>query len=616
MANARDILLNLIGRETVSGAAKKAADGLDDLGDAAKKAAKDTSGLDRELDSARKRMLELQREAGRTGDLGIRKAANAAARDVKQWEGLKKSLADAGDDSASGFAASFSQRIGPLVAKAPISPPLIAALAASAPALSAIVSGAIAGGAAVGAVGIGAAIISQRDDVQEAAGDVGERIMKALQVDATPMVKPVLAGIAQIEGRFHGLRPTIRRIFSDSAGYVPVLTDAVGDAAETMVDAFADVVNRGAPIVDMLGRQIPRTAEVTANALRLITDNAGASADALDLTFTTLQATLTTTAATMKVLNTVFQYGSGVMLWLNQQISGTGDGVDGASASMDEFIKSLRLTGGSANAAAVEVRSLAELMDEMADKATNAFNAETKFGEVLDEVTRKTVHHNAGLDANTAKGRANREALAALAAQARASAEAIAETTGGQQKANAIMSTAYGRFIRVADAMGVSKREAGALARALGLIPPNTDPRVRTHGVPGAINEAQRVKNKLEQVERTYFARVVVNWDNPRNPLLEAAKAQANRRAKGGPVKKNRAYIVGEERPEVFVPDEDGTIVPSIDRYQTMSGGVGGAPIVIQNLNLPNVVDGPSLVRELQRYSAQNGEIRGVRIAS
>lgn len=46
-------------------------------------------------------------------------------------------------------------------------------------------------------------------------------------------------------------------------------------------------------------------------------------------------------------------------------------------------------------------------------------------------------------------------------------------------------------------------------------------------------------------------------------------------RAEGGPVTKGKAYIVGEKRAEVFVPNSDGTIIPSIDQY-TGGGGGGG----------------------------------------
>lgn len=32
-------------------------------------------------------------------------------------------------------------------------------------------------------------------------------------------------------------------------------------------------------------------------------------------------------------------------------------------------------------------------------------------------------------------------------------------------------------------------------------------------------------------------------------------------RAKGGPVAKNKAYVVGEKGPEVFVPEEKGKVI-------------------------------------------------------
>jgi hypothetical protein len=45
-------------------------------------------------------------------------------------------------------------------------------------------------------------------------------------------------------------------------------------------------------------------------------------------------------------------------------------------------------------------------------------------------------------------------------------------------------------------------------------------------------------------------------------------------RATGGPVRRGRAYVVGEYRSEVFEPNEDGYIHPSVDAY--LRGGRGG----------------------------------------
>lgn len=47
----------------------------------------------------------------------------------------------------------------------------------------------------------------------------------------------------------------------------------------------------------------------------------------------------------------------------------------------------------------------------------------------------------------------------------------------------------------------------------------------------------------------------------------------------GGPVRANEPYIVGEKRPEVFVPDQPGTILPAVPQgMRTTSLGLGAGP--------------------------------------
>lgn len=64
-------------------------------------------------------------------------------------------------------------------------------------------------------------------------------------------------------------------------------------------------------------------------------------------------------------------------------------------------------------------------------------------------------------------------------------------------------------------------------------------------------------------------------------------------RADGGPVKAGQSYIVGERRPELFVPDQDGQIIPRVPSEAAGHrgyGGAGGGGVVIQlHLNGPTV---------------------------
>lgn len=58
----------------------------------------------------------------------------------------------------------------------------------------------------------------------------------------------------------------------------------------------------------------------------------------------------------------------------------------------------------------------------------------------------------------------------------------------------------------------------------------------------------------------------------------------AGKRAMGGPVRRGRAYLVGEMRPEVFTPEEDGWIHPSAESYARGRRGHGPMGTLIARL--------------------------------
>jgi hypothetical protein len=53
--------------------------------------------------------------------------------------------------------------------------------------------------------------------------------------------------------------------------------------------------------------------------------------------------------------------------------------------------------------------------------------------------------------------------------------------------------------------------------------------------------------------------------------------------AEGGPTQPGKAYIVGEKRPELFVPHSAGTVIPSVP-----NGGNVSNTTVIQNISTPD----------------------------
>lgn len=109
--------------------------------------------------------------------------------------------------------------------------------------------------------------------------------------------------------------------------------------------------------------------------------------------------------------------------------------------------------------------------------------------------------------------------------------------------------------------------------------------RLATSGYPGAQEQARRLREELETIQQTYTAnvdldttRAVAKVDDliVRLRYLEAVGVSAENNANlgtagdpdarefGGRVMRNAAYIVGEKRPELFIPDQNGVILPQV----------------------------------------------------
>jgi hypothetical protein len=71
--------------------------------------------------------------------------------------------------------------------------------------------------------------------------------------------------------------------------------------------------------------------------------------------------------------------------------------------------------------------------------------------------------------------------------------------------------------------------------------------------------------------------------------------------ARGGSVKGNAPYIVGEKGPELFMPHTAGAIVPN-----HRLGGGGGINVTV---NMPAGSNGEDVVRAIQKYARRNGTL-------
>lgn len=80
------------------------------------------------------------------------------------------------------------------------------------------------------------------------------------------------------------------------------------------------------------------------------------------------------------------------------------------------------------------------------------------------------------------------------------------------------------------------------------------------------------------------------------------------KRASGGPVRAGQGYIVGERRPEVFVPNVNGTVIPSVNAAMNRASQGRGSSVVEfrQTINLEGA-NGDETIRQIAYDAAAQG---------
>jgi TP901 family phage tail tape measure protein len=96
--------------------------------------------------------------------------------------------------------------------------------------------------------------------------------------------------------------------------------------------------------------------------------------------------------------------------------------------------------------------------------------------------------------------------------------------------------------------------------------------------------------------------------------LGRSTVGRALARQHGGPVKAGQAYVVGEHRPELFVPDRDGMILPQVpgEGVGAPWAGAGGGAVVVNNyvtIDRPVVASEAEFARMVARGLSKAGEL-------
>jgi hypothetical protein len=90
------------------------------------------------------------------------------------------------------------------------------------------------------------------------------------------------------------------------------------------------------------------------------------------------------------------------------------------------------------------------------------------------------------------------------------------------------------------------------------------------------------------------------------SPSAGSGSTFTNRREFGGPVSKGRAYIVGERRPELFVPNTNGIIVPQVPSMDYSGTSMSAGAMAI-DVNIQGVSYGDDILFTVQQAQIRRG---------
>lgn len=219
-----------------------------------------------------------------------------------------------GGKSASGFAFSFSERIGPLLAKAPISPPLIGGFAvagaAGAPILGAAVSAGILMGLGGGVLALGIKSAMKDPAVAGAWKGFGDRANKAFANFGTPFKAPLIRAADTFGDTLERIAPAADRMGKTMAPVIDKLAPALAQMAEKAMPGIEKAVTASVPLFEKLAEHAPAIGEAISRFFDSIAAAAPGATILLDKTLSLFEGLIIVVGETFEFLSKALEKGS------------------------------------------------------------------------------------------------------------------------------------------------------------------------------------------------------------------------------------------------------------------------------------------------------------------
>lgn len=604
---------------------------------------------ERELDRFNKSVSKKYRTTGDDAGKGFTQG-------LKKWFS-PSSLGKAGQEGGTVFGSGF---LGML--KTPVLGPLLLAALGGAAAVAAPAAGAIAGSGLVLGFGAGLAGLGLVTAAKsKPAKDAWSRTLDEMGSETTRISKPYEKTLVDIAGftkrTFAKFAPSLEASFKETAPVVTRFVDQVSKGLERLQPAVRPLSEAFNAVLDSLGPAIQGAIGNVSNGLiRLsesvkknpdgladLVDGMGSLAEkALDLVAALNNANgkikdLTGGTSAVEIAlggaNTKLARFIGYVKDAVDPLSGLKNGFKAVFGEADKTTDAVGLTGDAVKlyTQGLDQNQVATVLADKGTKglttstdalaasfnkqlaATRASNAEMvkkqnlvlglsgaeiNYQAAIDDATAAQKENGKTLDITTAKGRANRTALDQIASAANTQTGAILESNKGWAAASRSAEASRAAYSRAGQRMGLTKKEADALAASVIAIPPKKDVKVTASGAAAAKTNVDRLANSIRllpgyKLIRIKYTQTGVNLTTP---------SGVGRRASGGLTQPNRTYLVGERGPELRTEGSTGGRILSAEETARALAGGGSQPIVVEN----HIEIGGEVVRVVRTEIKQN----------
>jgi hypothetical protein len=555
--------------------------GADDLGDESEKAARRLGKLDREIGLTVAELKVLARSFADTDDAaerldiskGIRKAENDLRRLNKSKSILSTILPDPKPEEAQGWAKKLMGSLGGALATAGSGVGELAgnhvgltigaaAGAAAAPVLASTLASVLSSG--IGLVGIGAGVllaVKSDKGIQDAGKAAGTKFVDALSASArSAFGGPILDSIHVLESAGEHVADSWGKAF-DALGpsVLPLAKDLI-DAGVRISDSLSGIAAKSGPALDGLGDSIGLVADGVGDFLDTVADGGPEAAANLELVAGATADVLRETGNFLNALNQVSgnAWLTGPLIPLlrkhyDEAADATGTFAKhtaGAADAMDD----------AAGAAQAQTSALQGLNKELTAGSDPVF-------ALMDAEDGLAAAQKDAADAAKRHGKGSRESDAALRKLAEAAinvegkAEALAGTFDGQMTPSmrATLSAAgltKSEINRLGDQFVAARKDGNSFAKTYRA-------NMKVDGTETAAARVAHVRDLLAQVRSKRISVSVLVADSQLNKVNNTLNRFGGARAGGGPTAKDVPYWVGENGPELFVPQGNGRILSS-----------------------------------------------------